>query len=168
MTRTKYTILVADDDPNDRVLMERAFKTSLVKAELRLVTCGEEAIAYLRGEGVFADRSNYQYPSFLLTDLKMFPGDGFSILEFLQGTPESAIIPTIVLSSSNDLDDVKKAYTLGASAYIVKPQDPGQLVELLKVIAAFWLICEVPEVDEAGRRLQTTCQGKLGERFAKR
>lgn len=167
MTRPKYTILVADDDPNDRMLMERAFKTSLVQAELRLVTCGEEAIAYLRGEGMFADRSTYQYPSFLLTDLKMYPGDGFSILEFLQSTPESAIIPTIVFSSSNDSDDIKKAYMLGASAYIVKPQDPGQLVELLKVIAAFWLICEVPAVDEAGRRLPTTGQGKLGERFTK-
>ena len=166
MLHKKYTILVADDDPNDRTLMERAFKTSLVEAELRMVTCGEEAIAYLKGEGKFADRSNYQYPSFLLTDLKMFPGDGFSILAFLQSTPDSAIIPTIVLSSSNDSDDIKRAYMLGASAYIVKPQEPNQLVELLKAIAAFWLICEVPEVDEIGRRVSTSNQGKLGERFS--
>ncbi|QXE92629.1 response regulator [Geomonas subterranea] len=165
MLHKKYTILVADDDPNDRMLMERAFKASLVQAELRLVTCGDEAIAYLKGEGVFADRSIYQYPSFLLTDLKMFPGDGFSILTFLQSTPDSAIIPTIVLSSSNDSDDIKRAYLLGASAYIVKPQDPSQLIELLKAIAAFWLICEVPEVDEVGRRVVTKSQGKLGDRF---
>ncbi len=95
----------------------------------------------------------------------MFPGDGFSILAFLQSTPDSAIIPTIVLSSSNDSDDIKRAYLLGASAYIVKPQDPSQLIELLKAIAAFWLICEVPEVDEVGRRVVTKSQGKLGDRF---
>jgi CheY-like chemotaxis protein len=145
--------------------MELAFKASLVRAELRLVTCGEEAIAYLKGEGLFADRTQYQYPSFLLTDLKMFPGDGFSILAFLQSTPEYAIIPTIVLSSSSDLDDIKKAYMLGASAYIVKPQEPSKLKELIMLIAAFWLVCEVPEIDEAGRRLLTESRGKLGVRI---
>lgn len=155
MKRPKYTILVAEDDPNDRMFMEVSFKASLVEAELRFVTCGEEAIAYLKGEGPFADRTQYQYPSFLLTDLHMFPGDGLSILTFLQSTPESAIIPTIVLSSSSEADDIKTAYMLGASAYIVKPQDPGKLTELLKVIASFWLLCEVPEVDDAGKRLPT-------------
>lgn len=98
MKRPKYTILVAEDDPNDRMFMEVSFKASLVEAELRFVTCGEDAVAYLKGEGQFADRTQYQYPSFLLTDLHMVPGDGFSILTFLQSTPESAIIPTIVLS----------------------------------------------------------------------
>jgi CheY-like chemotaxis protein len=165
MKRPKYTILVADDDPNDRLLMELAFQSSHVQAELRLVGCGEEAILYLKGEGQYADRTQYQYPSFLLTDLDMSPGDGFSILAFLNTTPESAIIPTIVLSSSSDADDIKKAYMLGASAYIVKPLEPGRLTELLRVIAAFWLVCEVPEVDEAGRRLRTETRGNLGKRY---
>ena len=76
MKRPYFTILVAEDDPDDRFFIERAIKANGVPAEIRLVSCGQEAIAYLKGEGEFADRALYQYPSFLLTDLKMSSGDG--------------------------------------------------------------------------------------------
>src|SRR5436309_2958363 len=130
MKRPNFTILVAEDDPDNRFFIERAIEANGVPAELRLVSCGDEAIAYLKGEGQFADRAQYQYPSFLLTDLKMSPGDGLSILAFLRSTPRSAIIPTIVLSASDDLDDIKKAYGLGASAYVIKPRQQDQLERL--------------------------------------
>lgn len=165
MKRTEFTILVADDDPNDQFLIERAFNANGVKMQLRFVNSGEEAIAYLRGEGRFADRAQYQYPSFLLTDLKMPRGDGFSILKFLQTTPESAIVPTVVFSASGDTDDINTAYRLGASAYIEKPQTPDGLTRMIKVLVDFWMACEVPEVDSAGKRLSTQSEGKLGERF---
>jgi hypothetical protein len=79
MKRSRFTIRVVEDDPSDRFLIKRAIDANGVPAELRLVTCGEEAIAYLKGEGQFADREQYQYPSFLITDLKMPRGDGFSL-----------------------------------------------------------------------------------------
>jgi AmiR/NasT family two-component response regulator len=75
-------------------------------------------------------------------------------------------LPTVVLTASSDLDDIKKAYMLGASSYHVKPLSPEGLRHLLKVLHNYWMTCEVPEVDSTGRQLHTDSQGKLGERFA--
>ena len=98
MKHERFTILVVEDDPNDGLLLRRAIDANDAPTDLRLVTCGEEAIAYLKGEREFANRREYPYPSFLITDLKMPRGDGFSLLAFLKSTPQSAIIPTVVLS----------------------------------------------------------------------
>ena len=92
-------------------------------------------------------------------------GDGFSILAFLKSTPQSAIILTVVLSASGDLDDVKKAYIMGATAYVIKPLQYDELARIIRVLVDFWMLCEVPKVDEAGKRLPTKSAGKLGERF---
>lgn len=95
----------------------------------------------------------------------MSDGDGFTILEHLRSTPQSTVIPTVVLSASSDSDDIKKAYTLGASAYLIKPTDSIALANMIQALMAFWLYCEVPEVDQAGVQLKTSNTGKLGERF---
>jgi CheY-like chemotaxis protein len=165
MKNPRFTILVAEDDANDRLLLQRAIEAVAVSAELRLVTCGEEAIAYLKGEGPFEDRAQHQYPSILITDLKMPRGDGFSILAFIRSRPQSAIILTVVLSASSDLDDVKKAYQMGATAFVIKPLENVELARTMRVLVDFWMLCEVPEADEAGRLLVTESTGKLGERF---
>jgi CheY-like chemotaxis protein len=165
MKRARFTVLLVEDDPNDRFFIQRAIKANGVPAEFRMVTCGEEAIAYLKGEGQFADRAQYQYPSFLITDLKMPQGDGFSLLAFLKSTPQSAIIPTVVLSASGDLDDIKKAYIMGASAYFIKPSRQDELERIIKCLVDFWMLCEVPQIDDSGKRLWTESGGKLGERF---
>ena len=165
MKRPCFTILVVEDNPEDRLLIQRAIEGTGVPAEIRLVTSGEEAIAYLKGEGQFANRAQYQYPSFLITDLKMPRGDGFSLLAFLKSTPQSAIIPTVILSASGDLDDIKKAYIMGASAYFIKPMQHVELERIMKCLIDFWMLCEVPQVDDAGKRYSTESCGKLGERF---
>ena len=95
----------------------------------------------------------------------MSDGDGFAILEHLRSTPQSTVIPTVVLSASSDSDDIKRAYTLSASAYLIKPTDTIALADMIQTLLAFWLCCEVPEVNKAGVQLQTTNNGKLGERF---
>ena len=105
------------------------------------------------------------YPTFVITDLKMPRNDGFAVLEFLKSNPEWKIIPTIVLSASADLDDIKKAYMLGASSFHIKPQTQGELQNQLAVINAYWMTCQVPEVDSTGKQLPTNSTGKLGERF---
>jgi two-component system response regulator len=153
MKRPKFTILVAAENANDQSFIRRAIEATNVHAQVRLVSCGEEAIAYLKGKKQFADRAEYQYPSFLLTDLKMSPGDGFSILNYLKSNPESAIIPTVVLSGSKEVNDIKQAYALGASAYLVKPAQPDEFARLVHLLVAFWMVCEVPQVDEAGHRV---------------
>jgi len=166
MKKYHSTILVVDDDSNDLFLIERAFRLIGVKDPIHTISGGMEAIDYMTGVGKFADRSLYAYPTFITTDLKMPGADGFAVLEHLQSNPEWAIIPTGVLTSSRDLDDIKKAYMLGASSYHVKPHSPDVLREQLKVLHDYWMTCEVPQVDITGRQLYTDSKGKLGERFA--
>jgi len=161
----RFTILVVEDDPNDRFLLQRAIEVSGVSAEFRLLTCGEEAIAYLKGEGSFQDRAQYQYPSILITDLKMPRGDGFSILAFLKSTPQCPIILKVVLSASGDMDDVKQAYMMGATAFMIKPLHNDELARIIRILVDFLMLCEVPQVDETGKLLSTESAGKLGERF---
>jgi CheY-like chemotaxis protein len=159
------TILVVDDDENDRLLIERALRAAGVASPIYLARDGAEAIAYMMGEGKFAEREKYAYPTFVMTDLKMPNVDGFGVLEFLRGNPEWAIIPTVVFTASQDRDDIKKAYMLGASSYHVKPHDPAALRQFVATLNAYWLTCEVPEVDSTGKQLETDSSGKLGERF---
>jgi CheY-like chemotaxis protein len=119
----------------------------------------------MMGEGKYADRKKYEYPTFIMTDLKMPNGDGFDVLNHLKRNPMWAIIPTVVLSASQEPDDIKKAYLLGASSYHVKPLSPDKMSEQLAVLNAYWLTCEVPAVDITGKKLPTDSRGKLGERF---
>jgi len=166
MKKYYSTILVVDHDPNDLIFLDRAFRAIGVKDPIHTVSGGQEAIAYMMGEGKFSDRRLYAYPTFITTDLKMPGADGFSVLEHLKNNPEWAVIPTVVLTASQDLDDIKKAYMLGASSYHVKPSSPDALRQQLKVLHDYWITCEVPEVDSTGRQVRTDSEGKLGERFA--
>ena len=158
------TILVVEDDPNDCFLIERVLRKIGVTSPIHVVHDGAEAVAYMTGEGKYADREKFQYPTFIMTDLKM-PVDGFAVLEFLKKNPEWKIIPAVVLSASRDLDDIKKAYILGASSYHVKPQSMDLLSDQLKILHDYWLTCEVPQVDITGKQVETDGQGKLGQRF---
>ena len=117
------------------------------------------------GEGQYADRTKYAYPTFIMTDLNMPYADGFAVLEHLKTNPDWAIIPTVVLSTSTDPDDIRTAYMLGASTYHVKPSGFGQLRHLLKILHDYWMTCEIPEVEPSGRHIRTNSQGKLGQRF---
>jgi CheY-like chemotaxis protein len=161
------TILIVEDDKNDQFLIERAFRKMGVTDPIRLVDDGAEAIAYMMGDGKYADRKTFEYPTFIITDLKMPIRDGFDVLNHLKSHPSWAVIPTVVLSASSDLDDIKKAYLLGASSYHVKPSNSEKLYEQLAVLHAYWLTCEVPAVDVTGKQMPTDSRGKLGERFHK-
>jgi CheY-like chemotaxis protein len=166
MKRTSPTILLVDDDPNDLMLIQSAFRAVGVASKVQTANSGNEAIAYLSGEGKFMDRSVYGYPDFIITDLKMPDGDGFAVLEFLRKHPECAVIPTVVLSGSQDNDDIKKAYLLGASAYHVKPSSPVATRALVKTLHDYWLLHELPEVDRSGKQVVTEGVHKIGQRFA--
>ncbi|MDF3059266.1 MAG: response regulator receiver protein [Rariglobus sp.] len=166
MKNANPTILVVDDDPNDLLLIKMAFKAVGVTSRIQTADSGHEAVAYLKGEGKYADRRDHPYPDFVLTDLKMPGLDGFAVLEHLKKNPESAIIPTVILSGSQDNDDIKKAYLLGASSYHVKPSSPGELRVLVKVLHDYWVLCEAPAVDVHGKQIATDSSHKLGERFS--
>jgi CheY-like chemotaxis protein len=165
MGKQKNDILLVDDDLSDIELILRAFKACGVSSKISYVTDGLQAIAYLLGEGIYSDRDQYPYPSFIITDLKMQGIDGLGVLEHLKANPAWAIIPTVVLSSSEDPDDIRNAYLLGASSYHVKPDKYENLCYLVKTLYAYWMTCAIPDVDITGKQLITDSKGKLGERF---
>ena len=166
MKRGNLNILVVDDSEEDRILLRRAIrKCAIPGVSLQMIASGNLAVKYLRGYGQYQDRNQFPYPTFVLTDLKMSDGDGFTVLDYLNNTPRSAVIPTVMLSASADPDDVKMAYSLGASAYLVKPTSVSALTVLVQNLMAFWMACEVPEVDQSGVQLRTQSAGKIGQRF---
>ena len=168
MRPNPYTILLVDDSPDDILFMTRAFKKIGVTDPIQHVGGGDEAVRYLKGEGAFSDRATYQYPSFIVTDLKMPQGDGFALLHHLKGSPTHAVIPTVVYSSSDDPDDIRRCYAMGAGSYIVKRNKTDELQRMFKIFFDYWMECEVPAVDSSGRILPTYPYGKLGERFSVR
>src|SRR4051812_722668 len=110
MKKYHATLLIVDDDENDRFFIEKAFRDIGVVDPIHMSPGGLEAIAYMMGEGKYADREKYAYPTFVMTDLKMPGADGFAVLQHLKSNPRWAIIPTVVLSSSIDLDDINRSY----------------------------------------------------------
>ncbi len=140
------TILVAEDDENDLLLLKRAFLKNGITNPTHLSPDGADACAYLKGEGVYSDREKYPFPSIIITDLKMPKFSGFEILEWLKNHPNCHVIPVIVLSASRQEEDVKKAYQLGANAFLNKPSTYPELEKLVRVVADFWNLCEKPRI----------------------
>lgn len=154
-----------DDDQNDRTLVESALRFNGVTCPIMSACDGLEAISYLMGERRFSNRREFPYPTFIVLDLKMPRADGFEVLRHLKRNPAFAITPTVVLSASQDADDIKKAYMLGASCYHLKPASFDELQSQLKILHDYWRTCRLPARDETGRQTQTDSTGKLGERF---
>jgi CheY-like chemotaxis protein len=140
------TILIAEDSEDDALLLKRAFRKIGLKNPFHILTDGAEVLKYLKGEGQYEDRQQYPFPSVLFTDVKMPRVSGFDILQWLREHPECRVIPTIVFSSSDETNDVTKAYELGANAYFVKPSSLGELEEMLRYAYEFWARCAKPPV----------------------
>jgi len=140
----RFVALVADDDEADRELMRIAILRAHVPIETREVHNGEQAIAYLRGDEPYANRSDYPFPQLLILDLKMPRMDGFAVLRWLQAHPECSLLPVIMLSGSGLEQDVMEAHRRGVRAYFVKPSDFGQLQQLVKVISEHWSQAAAP------------------------
>lgn len=131
-------ILLVEDDPNDVFFLQRALKKQGIRNPVHVASNGEEAIHYLAGEDQFSNRSQFPFPGFVITDLKMPKVSGLEVLAWLRANPECGVIPTIVMSSSIVESDVKQAYELGANSYFIKPTDFGDLEQLLKLIVDYW------------------------------
>jgi len=138
------TILAAEDDEDYAFFIGRALENMNITRPLRVLGDGEQVINYLAGEGKYADRRTFPFPDILLTDLKMPRVNGLEVLAWLQENEGSALIPTIVLSSSSDPGDVRRAYELGANAYLVKPADFSVLETMLQSTCRFWLQAAAP------------------------
>lgn len=162
------TILVVDDDEVDLLFIQSAFKKIGAASNIQTVNGGREAIKYLLGEGKFADRSIFAYPDFIITDLKMPGVSGFELIQFCRRDPNSATIPIVVFSGSQDNDDIRTSYLLGANSYHEKPSSPDGLRELLRALHSYWMMCKLP-VENRGpkaldgqKALETPGLHKLG------
>lgn len=141
---TPLHILLAEDTEDDVIFFRHALTVSRLRTTLAHVHDGQEAIAYLRAEPPFSDRTKHPFPEMIVTDLKMPRADGFDLLTWLNKHPDCAVIPTLVLSSSYMDSDVAKAYQLGANAFLSKPSDINQYAELLLATYMFWSRCQRP------------------------
>jgi CheY-like chemotaxis protein len=133
------TVLLAEDDENDVLLMQRAFKRVRKGDSLRVVHDGEAAIDYLTGRDHFSNRSEHPLPSLVILDLKMPRKSGFEVLEWLKTQPSLKRIPTVILTSSSQHRDIAKAYDLHANSYLVKPNAFEELVRLMESAQSYWL-----------------------------
>jgi len=134
------TILLAEDDPDDVLITQIAFRKARLANPLEVVRDGEEAIAYLKGEGAYADRARYPFPALLLLDLEMPKVDGFEVLEWLREQPFIGALPVAILTDSTPDPYVNRAYRLGADSYLLKPASPEELLPLVKRLRAHWMI----------------------------
>jgi CheY-like chemotaxis protein len=158
------TVLVVEEDENDRFFIQRSFEKLSHPYQLRSLTSANQAIAYISGEGNYGDRQKFPFPSYIITDLKMSDGDGFKLLDFIKQNPALSIIPVVMLSTSNDPDDIRQAYLLGASSYFVK-RSAVEIGSIIRTIHDYWAKCEVPAIDSEGYAIMTNSVGRLGARF---
>lgn len=138
-------ILIAEDDENDALMLQRALRKAGFTNPFHICVNGTDAIKYLKGESPYQDRDEHCFPRLVITDLKMPQMDGFELLAWLQSHPECSLIPKLVLSASQQQEDVKRAYRLGANSYLVKPASFEQLVKNMKLSLEYWTMCEKPE-----------------------
>ena len=139
-------ILLAEDEEDYVLLIRRAFEQAHIPNPLHVVWNGQEAIAYLKGEGKYSNREEYPLPDLLLLDLKMPRVNGFEVLQWIRAQPGLAPLRVLVLTSSDQIRDVNEAYKLGANSFLVKPLDFQDFTQLSRLIQDFWLkASKVPE-----------------------
>jgi CheY-like chemotaxis protein len=131
-------ILLVEDDPNDVLLIQRAFQKAGLRNALKVVRDGEQAIDYLSGKGNYSQRDRFPLPFLLLLDLKMPGTDGFEVLQWVRSEPSLKRLLVVVLTSSNLQADVDRAYESGANSYLVKPVEFDEMVNMIQRFEAYW------------------------------
>jgi CheY-like chemotaxis protein len=150
-SNSSFTVLLVEDDLNDIFLVQRAFKKARIINPLQVVTDGEKAIQYLQGRGNYTNRRAHPIPKLIVMDINMPGKSGFEVLEWLKRRDQPLHkIPIVIVSSSDNPDDITRAYDLGANAYMVKPMDFKEVEHLFQSITHYWgLECAKPEMEMA-------------------
>lgn len=139
------TILMADDDADDRLMTKEAFEESRLVNDLRFVNDGAELLDYLKRRGQYSDPASSPRPGLILLDLNMPKVDGRQALEEIKADPALKRIRVIVLTTSKAEEDIYRTYNLSAASYITKPVTFEALVDVVKTIGKYWLeIVELP------------------------
>jgi CheY-like chemotaxis protein len=145
------TILMADDDADDRMMAKEAFEESHLANDLRFVVDGEELMDYLKRRGRFADPAGSPRPGLILLDLNMPRKDGREALREIKADPALKSIRVVILTTSKAEEDIYRTYDLSAASYITKPVTFEQLVEVIRTLGKYWLeIVELPGEENGG------------------
>ncbi len=145
------TILMADDDADDRALTKEALEEGRLMNTIRFVEHGEELIEYLKRTGRYAPPAEAPRPGLILLDLNMPRKDGRAVLKEIKSDPDLRTIPVVVLTTSKADEDVYRSYDLGVNSYIVKPVTFEALVDILQTLEKYWFeIVELPPEKKQG------------------
>lgn len=152
MTDTSV-ILTVEDRADDVLLILHAFEKTGLRNPVQVVRSGEEAVAYLSGEGKYSNRAEYPLPSLVLLDLKLPGMDGFEVLSWIRRQYGISALPVVVLTTSERMRDVNRAYALGANSFFVKELDFHGAVALAALLQTYWLkTVRIPQVSRPERK----------------
>ena len=141
-------ILIADDDPEDRMLAKEALEENKLANDLHFVEDGEELLDYLNNTGRFEDRVKYPRPGLILLDLNMPKKDGREALKEIKNNESLRLIPVVILTTSQAEEDIIRSYNLGVNSFISKPVTFDALVEIMKTLSKYWFeIVELPPLE---------------------
>ncbi len=143
-THITPTILLVEDEENDVVFMEMALEKSGLASAFQVAEDGEEAIDYLSGKGEFADRARFPIPALVFLDLKLPRVMGMDVLKWIRDQPELDTMVVIMLTSSQQGTDIRRACSLGANSYLVKPSNPAALNQIVDLVKRYWLQLNQP------------------------
>ena len=136
--RMSLTILMADDDEDDRLMAKEALEEAKLANAIRFVEDGEELMEYLKRQGKYSDPESSPRPGLLLLDLNMPKKSGREALEEIKQDPELRSIPIVVMTTSRAEEDVIRSYDLGVNSFVTKPVSFVGLVDVMKTLTKFW------------------------------
>ena len=137
-------ILLVEDNADDEELTTRALRQAKIANEIVVARDGAEALDFLFGEGAHAGRDVSRTPAVILLDLKLPKLSGLDVLNRLRADPRTRLIPTVILTSSSEDEDMLKSYQLGANSYVRKPVDFGQFAVAVSQLGIYWLLLNQP------------------------
>jgi two-component system response regulator len=144
MSSSSKIILLVEDNADDELLTQRALRKNNILNELVVVRDGQEALDYLFGQGAFAGRDLDLQPQVILLDLNLPKIGGIDVLKRLRADPRTDKLPVVVLTSSQEDDDVVRSYQHGANSYVRKPVDFVQFTESVRQLGLYWLVINQP------------------------
>jgi two-component system response regulator len=149
---SERVILLVEDNADDEALTMRALKKNNITNEIVVARDGVEALDYLFGTGMYAGRDISNQPELILLDLKLPKVDGFEVLKKLRTDERTKLLPVVILTSSNEQQDIVNGYGLGANSYVRKPVDFQHFLDAVKQLGLYWLVLnEGAPFDPVGR-----------------
>jgi CheY-like chemotaxis protein len=133
------TVLLVEDNDDDVFAMKRACQRTGIPHNLQIVTTGDSAIDYLAGKASYADRAQHPFPDLVFLDIKLPGRNGHEVLEWIRAQPGLKTLPVVMLTSSDEVSDIKRAYGLGVDSYVRKIAGPAEFGQAVRVILKYWL-----------------------------